>query len=64
MDSGKFYPSTAKSAEDRLKFYASEFPIVEVDSSYYGIPRPENGQLWAERTPLCQYAVRHLPLTN
>ena len=51
VDSGKFYPSTAKSAEDRLKFYASEFPIVEVDSSYYGIPRPENGQLWAERTP-------------
>lgn len=51
VDSGKFYPPTAKSSEDRLKFYASEFPIVEVDSSYYGIPDPRNGQLWAERTP-------------
>lgn len=51
VDSGKFYPPTAKTSEDRLKFYAGEFPIVEVDSSYYAIPDPRNGQLWAERTP-------------
>ena len=51
IDSGLFYPSTAKSAEDRLKYYASQFPIVEIDSSYYGIPTPETAQLWVGRTP-------------
>ncbi|HEY2802998.1 MAG TPA: DUF72 domain-containing protein, partial [Actinomycetota bacterium] len=32
---GHFYPPGAKSAEDRLRFYAEQFPIVEVDSTYY-----------------------------
>ena len=51
IDSGKFYPVTAKTPEDRLRFYASKFPIVEIDSSYYGIPTLENAERWAERTP-------------
>jgi uncharacterized protein YecE (DUF72 family) len=51
IDTGGFYPPTVKSAEERLKFYSSEFPIVEVDSSYYALPAPQNAQLWAERTP-------------
>ena len=49
--SGRFYPPGAKSAEGRLRFYASQLPIVEVDSSYYAIPAPTTAQLWAERTP-------------
>lgn len=48
---GRFYPSTAASPEDRLRYYASQFPIVEIDSSYYGIPTVENARLWVERTP-------------
>lgn len=48
---GRFYPAACKSAEQRLRFYAQQFPLVEVDSSYYGIPAPQNAQLWAERTP-------------
>jgi uncharacterized protein YecE (DUF72 family) len=32
---GRFYPKEAKSAEDRLRYYATQFPVVEVDSSYY-----------------------------
>ena len=51
IDSGKFYPKDATSAEERLRYYASEFPMVEVDSSYYAIPAPQTAQLWAERTP-------------
>jgi uncharacterized protein YecE (DUF72 family) len=51
IESGRFYPPSASSAEDRLRFYASQFPIVEIDSSYYGIPTPETAQLWVERTP-------------
>lgn len=50
VDSG-WYPREAKSAEDRLRFYADTFPIVEVDSSYYGIPAERNAALWVDRTP-------------
>ena len=38
IDSGKFYPPEAKSPEARLRHYASLFPMVEVDSSYYAMP--------------------------
>jgi uncharacterized protein YecE (DUF72 family) len=48
---GGFYPPTAKSAESRLKFYASRFPLVEVDSTYYYPPSERNAVLWIERTP-------------
>ncbi|HEX2069616.1 MAG TPA: DUF72 domain-containing protein, partial [Actinomycetota bacterium] len=48
---GGFYPKNAKTAEDRLKFYASQFPIVEVDSTYYYPPSERNSVLWIERTP-------------
>jgi len=51
IESGKFYPASATTPEDRLRFYASQFPIVEIDSSYYGIPSVENAQRWVERTP-------------
>jgi uncharacterized protein YecE (DUF72 family) len=46
-----WYPSGAKSAEDRLRFYADHFPLVEVDSTYYFPPSEKNSELWAERTP-------------
>ena len=51
IESGRFYPKDCTSAEARLRHYASQFPIVEVDSSYYGLPTPQTAQLWAERTP-------------
>jgi uncharacterized protein YecE (DUF72 family) len=51
IDSGKFYPRSATTPEDRLRYYASQFPLVEIDSSYYGIPAIENAQRWVERTP-------------
>ena len=51
IESGRFYPPGATTPEDRLRFYASQFPIVEIDSSYYGIPTVENAQRWVERTP-------------
>ena len=50
IDSG-WYPREAKSAEERLRYYAEHFPVVEVDSSYYGIPDERNAVLWTERTP-------------
>jgi uncharacterized protein YecE (DUF72 family) len=48
---GVFYPRGVASAEDRLRWYASQFPLVEVDSSYYSLPVRANAQLWADRTP-------------
>ena len=51
IESGRFYPEEARSAEARLKFYASRFPIVEVDSTYYALPAQRTSGLWAERTP-------------
>lgn len=51
VDSGRFYPPGVTSAEARLRYYASRFPLVEVDSTYYALPVPATAQLWAERTP-------------
>ena len=48
---GNFYPPGTKTAEARLKFYASRFPLVEVDSTYYYPPSEKNSLLWIERTP-------------
>ncbi len=50
LKSGTFYPEWATSAEGRLKYYASQFPIVEVDSCYYALPSERNSRLWVERT--------------
>jgi uncharacterized protein YecE (DUF72 family) len=43
---GVFYP-----AEDRLTYYASQFPLVEVDATYYALPSRRVAELWRERTP-------------
>jgi uncharacterized protein YecE (DUF72 family) len=51
INSGRFYPPSVRSAQARLQFYASQFDLVEVDSSYYALPNERNGYLWAERTP-------------
>ena len=51
LKSGEFYPTESKSAEDRLRYYATSFDTVEIDSSYYAIPDMRNASLWAERTP-------------
>jgi uncharacterized protein YecE (DUF72 family) len=51
IDSGLFYPPQVKSADARLRYYATQFPLVEVDSSYYGLPSERNSKLWVERTP-------------
>jgi len=50
IESGRFYPDWARSAEARLQYYASQFPIVEVDSSYYALPNEKTSGLWATRT--------------
>jgi uncharacterized protein YecE (DUF72 family) len=48
---GVFYPSGADSAEERLQYYASRFPLVEVDATYYSLPVRRTSELWVQRTP-------------
>jgi uncharacterized protein YecE (DUF72 family) len=48
---GVFYPRDADTAEERLQFYASRFPVVEVDATYYALPSRRLSELWVERTP-------------
>ena len=48
---GVFYPEGADSAEERLAYYASKFPLVEVDATYYALPSRRTAELWVERTP-------------
>lgn len=50
LESG-WYPQTANTAEKRLAYYARQFPIVEVDATYYGPPAEQTTKLWAQRTP-------------
>jgi uncharacterized protein YecE (DUF72 family) len=46
-----WYPSDANNPEKRLEFYASQFPLVEVDATYYAPPAEQTAALWAARTP-------------
>ncbi|MEP6691795.1 MAG: DUF72 domain-containing protein [Gemmatimonadaceae bacterium] len=46
-----FYPEGVDSPEERLRYYATRFPMVEVDSSYYALPARRTAELWVERTP-------------
>ncbi|MET7399178.1 DUF72 domain-containing protein [Dactylosporangium sp. NPDC005572] len=46
-----WYPPGTDTAEGRLAYYASRFPLVEVDATYYHPPAEQTARLWAERTP-------------
>jgi len=50
LDSG-WYPKSADTPEKRLAYYAKQFGVVEVDSTYYGPPAEQTARLWAQRTP-------------
>src|SRR5579859_3493906 len=45
-----WYPD-GLSARKRLGYYASRFDLVEVNTSFYAIPRPEVVAAWVEQTP-------------
>jgi uncharacterized protein YecE (DUF72 family) len=46
-----WYPRRSMTAEERLRFYAGQFPLTEIDSTYYAPPSEQQARLWAERTP-------------
>jgi uncharacterized protein YecE (DUF72 family) len=50
---GVFYPPTRGRARtfDELSFFAEHFNTVEINSTFYGQPRPAVSRSWVERTP-------------
>jgi len=46
-----FYPRSVRSAEDRLRYYASQFPTVEVDASYFALLPAAYSRRWGAETP-------------
>lgn len=46
-----WYPDEVTTPEERLAHYAKQFPLVEVDSTYYTPPNERNSDLWVARTP-------------
>jgi uncharacterized protein YecE (DUF72 family) len=47
---GTFYPRGMRSP-DFLGYYAKQFRTVEIDSTFYGTPKPSTVTKWKERTP-------------
>jgi uncharacterized protein YecE (DUF72 family) len=46
-----WYPPEADTPEKRLRYYARQFPLVEVDATYYALPAEQTATAWAARTP-------------
>jgi uncharacterized protein YecE (DUF72 family) len=46
-----WYPKGVTSPEQRLRYYASKFDTVEVDSPFYALPVRSYAEKWVERTP-------------
>ena len=51
VQDGDWYPKKTMTAEQRLRYYAAQFPLTEIDSTYYAPPAEQQARLWAERTP-------------
>src|SRR5438309_11224541 len=53
-DHERFYPpelEKGRRQRDKLTFYARHFLFVEIDTTFYGIPKPSTVQGWVELTP-------------
>ena len=50
LESG-WYPPEADTPEKRLRYYARQFGLVEVDATYYALPAEQTAAAWVARTP-------------
>ena len=46
-----WYPPGTRTAAGRLRYYASQFPLVEVDSAYYALPSAAAVAGWIDAAP-------------
>lgn len=49
-EGGVFYPPHLPAA-DHLRFYTEHFPTVELNASFYNLPKPATAEHWRENTP-------------
>ena len=49
LESG-WYPPEADTPEKRLRYYARQFGLVEVDATYYALPAEQTAAAWVART--------------
>src|SRR5690348_11934004 len=47
---GEFYPAKL-AAKDMLAHYATRMPIVEINNTFYRMPKPESIQSWRSQVP-------------
>jgi uncharacterized protein YecE (DUF72 family) len=47
---GSFYPEKM-AAKDMLRFYAGRFPTVEINNTFYRMPKADLLQAWADQVP-------------
>ncbi|MBS1705321.1 MAG: DUF72 domain-containing protein [Armatimonadetes bacterium] len=47
---GNFYPAEL-AVKDRLAYYATQFPAIELDTTFYALPTPETVVRWRESVP-------------
>jgi uncharacterized protein YecE (DUF72 family) len=56
---GIFYPEKPPKSFDELRFYSERFNTVEINSTFYGQPRPNVSLSWVKRTPAgFEFAVK------
>ncbi|OGY22583.1 MAG: hypothetical protein A2126_00400 [Candidatus Woykebacteria bacterium GWB1_45_5] len=68
---GRFYPPNLK-PEERLEHYAKSFDTVELNASFYHLPRKKTFENWAKKTPrefvfavkISKYITQNLKLKN
>jgi uncharacterized protein YecE (DUF72 family) len=46
-----WYPRRVNTPAGRIEYYAEHFDLVEIDTTFYGIPAVETTTVWAEHTP-------------
>src|SRR5256714_10473081 len=46
-----WYPPGISSGEERLRYYAERFDVVEANSTYYRLPDGAMVEKWVQRTP-------------
>ena len=63
VNDSPFYPKTAKTPEGRLRHYATQFSLVEVDATYYALLAAETVSRWVEWTdPSFHFDVKAHPI--
>lgn len=51
MHESSWYPRRSMKAAERIAFYASRFPLVEIDATFRFPPTPDLARQWVQRTP-------------